>query len=300
MFRPEFQISVSETGSSHGHGHEPSSGLEDSGFEWDDGDSEHIRLESHDRRVPLLNLSIDILAMVIEYLSFRDIVALSLTTKGFRHLNRQLPATTSTPPPSPGNEAMCSAKIHQRFLPPRPQNFSQNCPYCRHELCPPTCSTALFLDTATGIFFPAALYPLYKAHFKYDTANGKHESVLSVNSVNKRGSFIESQRNSLILAHGAYKRHSSTLTVKPMECMYSTIWCEHHRCPKDLFAQKPLFESNENDGGEKFLQEYDNDQRWKLTRRDRGPRYQLWARWLGPRLLTTNPASFSKLGVWKP
>ncbi|KAJ6256453.1 hypothetical protein Dda_8954 [Drechslerella dactyloides] len=275
MFKPDFNISVS--GAPEGRRHHDIS----SGFEWDDYDSEHIvELDYYDNRAPLLNLSIDILAMIIEYLSFRDIIALSLTTKGFRHLNRQLPSTTSTPPPSPGNEALCSARIHQRFLPPRPRNYTEKCPYCLHPLCPPTCSSALFLDTATGIFFPGSLYPLHKAHFRYTTAPSKHEPALTVAAPPKRGSFIESQRNSFILSHGAYKRNSANLASKPPDYMYSTIWCDHHRCPRDLLTQKKSYDINGNNGVEKFLQEYHNEQRWKQARRDRGPRYQLWARWL--------------------
>ncbi|KAF3904436.1 hypothetical protein ABW21_db0208639 [Orbilia brochopaga] len=277
MFTPGFNISVSRAPEGHHLRHQPSSG-----FEWDDCDSEHsiIELDHHDKRAPIFNLSIDILAMIIEYLSFHDIVALSLTTKGFRHLNRHLPSSTSTPPPSPGNEALCSARIHQRFLPPRPHNYSQKCPYCLHPLCPPTCASALFLDTATGIFFPASLYPLYKAHFRYRTGPPKQEPALTVSAPTKRGSFIGTQRDSFILPHGSNKRYSATFTPKPLECMYSTIWCEHHRCPRDMLTQKKSYDINGNNGVEKFLQEYHNERQWKQTRRDRGPRYQLWARWL--------------------
>ncbi|KAF3914353.1 hypothetical protein AA313_de0208938 [Arthrobotrys entomopaga] len=254
-----------------------------------------------DRKPFIFNLSIDILALVIEYLSFKDIIALSLTTKGYRHLRPSAaPLSPSLSPPlSPGSDAYCSARIHQRFLCSNSSQTpsSEQCPYCQHDLCPPTCSSALFLDTQTGIFFPGSLYATDRATFKYSEEYAKRESALL--TPNKRASFLFAgpghaggggERDSFVAVQKrdsfliSPKRQSTMYmainTPKPVEFVYSTIWCEHHRCPKDLLAQKRDFKNDSESGPGKFLVEYNNELRWERTRRDRGPRYQLWTRWL--------------------
>ncbi|KAF3933799.1 hypothetical protein ABW20_dc0105327 [Dactylellina cionopaga] len=287
MFKTDFKITtIPEVVTD-----EPSPGLPEK--QWDDDDYDVDPAEKSEKKPPILNLSIDILALVIEYLSFRDVIALSLTTKGFRHLRPQPPSPPDesiplSPPLSPGNEALCSARIHQRFLCPKAKICSNKCPYCQHDLCPPNCSSALLLDTQTGIFFPASLYAPDRAVFKYSEEYIKREAALLTPNKreslligpNKRDSFMSighNKRESLLLSP---KRQSTlpTQTAKPVEFVYSTVWCDHHRCPRDLLAQKKNFE-NDNGAG-KFILEYQNEQRWERTRRDRGPRYQLWTRWL--------------------
>ncbi|KAF3173310.1 hypothetical protein EYR41_009973 [Orbilia oligospora] len=290
MFKSDFQITtIPEIVAD-----EPSPGLPP---QWDDYDMDPGAKSDH--KPPILNLSIDILALVIEYLSFRDIISLSLTTKGFRHLRPEPASNPSSaplsPPLSPGNEALCSARIHQRFLAHKSsQTSTEKCPYCAHDLCPTSCSSALFLDTQTGIFFPASLYNKNKALFKYSAEFTKRETALLTPNKreslhlghNKRESFMgHSKRESLLISpkRQSTMMHMAINTPKPVEFVYSTIWCEHHRCPRDLLAQKNTFNNAGEDianGAGKFLLEYNNELRWERARRDRGPRYSLWTRWL--------------------
>ncbi|EPS41895.1 hypothetical protein H072_4119 [Dactylellina haptotyla CBS 200.50] len=295
MFKNDFQIStIPEV-----HSNEASPNNSPHPDDYDVDPSDNL-----DQKPLILNLSIDIIALIIEYLSFRDTIALSLTTKGFRHLrpqgNPNSPLSTPLSPPfSPGSEALCSARIHQRFLCSKSSRPScHKCPYCQDDMCPPTCSTAQILDTQTGIFFPGSLYAPDKATFKYSTEYSKRESalltpsLLTPNVTNFRDSLLlsPSQRDSFM---GLKKRESLLIspkrnsmmhlainTPKPVEFVYSTIWCDHHRCPKDLLAQKRDLKTDNENGAGKFLVEYNNELRWERTRRDRGPRYQLWSRWL--------------------
>ncbi|KAK6513721.1 hypothetical protein TWF506_008160 [Arthrobotrys conoides] len=165
-------------------------------------------IESHSplptQSPPFFTLSLDILSLILQYLTFRDRVSLSLSTKGLRHLCPPIPPSKC---PKDISRARCITRIHRRIFTPVSYYTPSNpykCPYCSHVLCPPTCSTALLLDSATGIFYPPSLYPIHLAGFKYSK-----QSQASNNKDSKRW-------------------------------QYSTIWCTHHRCPRDTtLTQKP-------------------------------------------------------------
>ncbi|KAF3910961.1 hypothetical protein AA313_de0200305 [Arthrobotrys entomopaga] len=177
---------------------------------------------------PFFSLSIDILSIILEYLTFRDLVAISLTAKALRHLCPPVTRSSET-----RAEGRCRHRLNRRLIPaPRTQSQgTQNgsphkCPYCSHPLCPPTCSSALFLDSSTGVFYPSNLYPV--ATFKYSKSP----------PIDSSQPFV-----------------------------YSTIWCAHHRCPRDLLTQKPpLLKSISSQiqysqiqfGPQRFLAEYNH------------------------------------------
>ncbi|KAK6499017.1 hypothetical protein TWF481_011586 [Arthrobotrys musiformis] len=150
---------------------------------------------------PFFTLSLDILSLILQYLTFRDRVSLSISTKGLRHLCPPIPSSKD---PADISRAKCVTRIHRRIFTPQSHYTPSNphkCPYCSHLLCPPTCSTALLLDSATGVFYPPSLYPIHLAVFKYA---------------------------------------KSTNASSPWQ--YSTIWCLHHRCPREttLTQKQPL------------------------------------------------------------
>ncbi|KAK6523511.1 hypothetical protein TWF281_001492 [Arthrobotrys megalospora] len=185
---------------------------------------------------PFFALSLDILSLILQYLTFRDRVSLSLSTKGLRHL---CPPVAPSKSESDISRARCITRIHRRIFTPQSHYTPSNphkCPYCSHALCPPTCSTALLLDSATGIFYPSSLYPIHLAAFKY-----------------------------------------SKQTPTSASWQYSTIWCLHHRCPRDttLTQKPPLLTSLTSSassslssssiqkistGSDRFLAEYENTQ----------------------------------------
>ncbi|EPS45116.1 hypothetical protein H072_871 [Dactylellina haptotyla CBS 200.50] len=185
--------------------------------------------EANSSPPPFFSLSIDILALILKYLKFRDLVAISLTAKGLRHL---CPPITQSP--ASKLEARCLHRLNRRLLPPKlqgqPPTGPIKCPYCSHSLCPPVCSSALLLDSASGVFYPSSLYPLHLATFKYSKFPPSDGTPFT----------------------------------------YSTIWCAHHRCPRDLLTQKPplLTSITSNitplpqqlhSGPQKFLSEYTNE-----------------------------------------
>ncbi|KAK6526100.1 hypothetical protein TWF281_011138 [Arthrobotrys megalospora] len=202
--------------------------------------------------VPLLfTLPAEIFSLILNRLTFRDIVALSLTTKALRDIYTS---------PVDLKRRRCAQKIHSVFLPHvKLQNYNlavpnqissgpncYKCPYCAHPLCPPTCGSALLLDSNTGIFFPASLWPdCARARFLYS-----HKPCPS-------------------------KEHVDIRQPPSTGGEYSTIWCEHHRCPRDLFSIRSI---HKRSGPENFLAEYRTRRGWKLARKSRGQAPKL-ARW---------------------
>ncbi|KAK6531934.1 hypothetical protein TWF694_003098 [Orbilia ellipsospora] len=211
---------------------------------------------------PFFSLPMDILAIILKYLSFRDRITLSLTTKGLSHIRPKykLPSqvanrdTSSISPQLPEDwaEAQCASRIVRRFLlPPAacesvpPEGYK--CPYCSHRLCSPSdCNSALLLDSATGVFFRPSLYPVDTAKFKYSIPQ----------KIRKEGE-IDNEDQSF--EHGDF---------------YSTIWCEHHRCPRELLSNYKKYFGEENDNGAlRFLGEHTDPYRWCAVRlcRPAGP-----------------------------
>ncbi|KAK6527270.1 hypothetical protein TWF281_010458 [Arthrobotrys megalospora] len=194
-----------------------------------------------------LNLPLDIFNLLIRYLTYRDLVALSLTTKGLRHL---CPDVLSKDAPG----LACISLIHKRLLPNRTSpskldpTFWGECSYCSHPLCSPTCPSALFLDYRTGIFFPASLYP-------------NHEAIAS-----KTRGFAETS--------GCHERFLPGDTSTPWDnsptdgfdkSMYKTVWCEHHRCPASLMKDNYIKE-NAPMGAYRFYGDYYSRGGWAPAR----------------------------------
>ncbi|KAF3308369.1 hypothetical protein TWF173_001288 [Orbilia oligospora] len=216
---------------------------------------------------PFFKLSFDVLEIVLKYLSFRDRIALSLTTKGLRHLDpQQIYANSSTPITSPRNllgaaERACANRISRQLLPLHlefkfrekissagagrlAQDGVFRCPYCFHELCPPTCGTALFLDHATGIFYPRSLFPIETAEFYYSVSRCEFRPKAEMERDNP----------------------------EPQGAFYSTIWCQHHRCPRDiLLNQKKNYNKKYGSGFARFCFEYEDMKRWQALRASRQP-----------------------------
>ncbi|KAK6513711.1 hypothetical protein TWF506_008150 [Arthrobotrys conoides] len=215
---------------------------------------------------PIFNLSFDVFEIILRYLSFRDRIALSLTTKGLRHLDpQQNYANSPTSITSSRNllgaaERACASRIARSLLPLRlGSKFREKisnaggmrlardgvfrCPYCFHELCSSTCATALFLDHATGIFYPRSLFPIETAEFYYSVS--RYELCL-------RGVMGDNP--------------------EPQGTFYSTIWCEHHRCPRDiLINQKKNYNKKYGSGLSRFRFEYEDMKRWQALRVSRQP-----------------------------
>ncbi|KAK6337958.1 hypothetical protein TWF696_001431 [Orbilia brochopaga] len=187
---------------------------------------------------PFTKLSLDLLNVILDYLCLRDRIALSLTCKGLQHI-APLPAgyVDSGTYPQALQESVCVSKVTSRLLPPPPdpkvRRRRHRCPYCTHKLCPPTCSSALILDSGTGIFYPPSLYPVHCARFYYATNPPRRPPV-------------EQFANYI----------------------YSTIWCEHHRCPRELFSQQQLrITPGKSTGPARFLEEYHHNGHWGATAR---------------------------------
>ncbi|KAK6515267.1 hypothetical protein TWF506_007610 [Arthrobotrys conoides] len=238
---------------------------------------------------PFLNLPIDVLVLFLNYLRTRDLIALSLTTKKLRWVRPVIDSLADDDLPDTLNirisprvksllrneqkaEARCSHRIHQRFLPPSKVSHDK-CPYCAHPLCPPSCPTALFLDTLSGVFFPAQFYRTNKAVFKYST-----------NIVQKL----------------LFNTHVPSRTVgedKTQKFVYSTIWCEHHRCPRDLFLYSgPSFSNlSLSSGAHKFLTEYTqtaSDLQWRTVCSSKSLGHWIHDRWrVGYRPSDQNPSA---------
>ncbi|RVD85580.1 uncharacterized protein DFL_003898 [Arthrobotrys flagrans] len=207
---------------------------------------------------PFLNLPIDILVEITKGLAFRDLIALSLTTKGLRYLRPKRPEN--------GRELRCFFRIHQQFLSdeyiPQTQHKSRkkpqiippaNCPYCQHRLCPPTCETALFLDSDSGFFFPRHLFPTHLAKFKY---GGKYAS-----HIKELDDIFPTRKRSGQIYH------------------YSTIWCEHHRCPRDMLSKNEYYNVKNELGVPLFLKEYNYWRQTKLSCHEVGIGYWVHDRW---------------------
>ncbi|KAF3092027.1 hypothetical protein TWF594_005306 [Orbilia oligospora] len=208
---------------------------------------------------PFLSLPIDILVEVTKSLRFRDLIALSLSTKGLQYLRPKRPENK--------RELRCFLRIHRQFLSneyvPQSQHKSTqrkpqlippaNCPYCQHRLCPPTCETALFLDSDSGFFFPKHLFPTHLAKFKYGR---------------KYASYIKGLEDS----YPSQKRSGQTY-------FYSTIWCEHHRCPRDMLSKSKYYNPENDLGVPLFLKEYYHWRQTKLVSQEVGIGYWVHDRW---------------------
>ncbi|EPS37239.1 hypothetical protein H072_9098 [Dactylellina haptotyla CBS 200.50] len=219
---------------------------------------------------PLFSLPLDILNIILRYLSFQDRISLSLTTRGFSHIRPRVcgPGESNDRIPDylrkrePLFEAQCASKIVRRMLiktPSGPSIYASDpgpyiCPYCRHKLCSPRyCNTTLFLDSTTGIFFPPALYPVESATFKYSTPQQifRTEEEIDKDVPDRQGT------------------------------SYSTIWCEHHRCPRDLISNEGKYFEEKNDiGAVKFLNEHADRKRWLAVRLNRPLGEELRTRFL--------------------
>ncbi|KAK6348164.1 hypothetical protein TWF718_005977 [Orbilia javanica] len=205
-----------------------------------------------------LDLPIDILVQITNGLKFRDLIALSLTTKGLRYLRPERPENR--------RELRCFFRIHRQFLSneyvPQSQHKSRqkpqlippaNCPYCRGRLCPPTCETALFLDSDSGFFFPRHLFPTHLAKFKY---GGKYAGYIK----------------ELDQGFPSRKRPGQIY-------FYSTIWCEHHRCPRDMLSKSKYYKVKDELGAPLFLKEYNHWRQTKLSCHEVGLGYWVHDRW---------------------
>ncbi|KAK6499033.1 hypothetical protein TWF481_011602 [Arthrobotrys musiformis] len=178
---------------------------------------------------PLLNLPLDIFLPICEHAGLKAQIALSLTTKRLRYLS----------PPKENlsfGDSLCVSQIYRQFIPPRvikrahpgprfslggtssdsdPEGQTRgiDCQFCLQPLCSPRCSSALFLDVGTGVFFPASLYPVSRA-----------ELLCYPDQMIKEHEFGRNLQRGGPNAFGRRVR-------------YSTIWCEHHRCPRDIFTK---------------------------------------------------------------
>ncbi|KAF3137387.1 hypothetical protein TWF594_007517 [Orbilia oligospora] len=204
---------------------------------------------------PLLTFPIDIFCLVTKYLRIADLISLSLTTKSLRHICPK-PRIHAFGPDTKAEEK-CFSRIHLRFLPPaaplqdreKSTRYSisswaslskrPKCPYCSHPLCSPGCTSALFLDTTTGIFFPRSLYNLPRAIFKYSPEYSSTNPHKQIPPIHK-----------MLSMEGNYNPQQTTKSFT-----YSTIWCDHHRCPRGLLI--PDSKSKRRSSGAKlFLEEY--------------------------------------------
>ncbi|EPS38245.1 hypothetical protein H072_8074 [Dactylellina haptotyla CBS 200.50] len=223
-------------------------------------------LETPNSLSPFLNLPFDILFGIVNYLSFRDIIALSLTAKGLRGL--------CPPRPSVGEQkAICFSHIQHGYL-AKPVIPSQphKCPYCRVPICPPTCRTAVILDSDSGFCFPRNLFPVHLAIFKYaDTTHGNRHNFQTFPP----------------------RRRPSTT-----EYPYSTIWCEHHRCPKDLLANEKYYNIENGMGATLFVREYEWWRQNKVLCHEVDVGYWIHDRWtVGYKKPLTLNARFRNLGL---
>ncbi|KAK6501500.1 hypothetical protein TWF481_009338 [Arthrobotrys musiformis] len=208
---------------------------------------------------PFLSLPVEILLEVTKQIAYRDLIALSLTTKGLRYLCPKRPEDK--------RELRCFFRIHRKFLSdeyiPQSQHKSRtrkpqiippaNCPYCQHRLCPPTCETALFLDSDSGFFFPRHLFPTHIAKFRYGGKYTDHIKGLD-------NSFPSQKRGGQIY-------------------YYSTIWCEHHRCPRDMLSKKKYYKPKSGLGVPLFLKEYHHWRQTKLVSHEVGIGHWVHDRW---------------------
>ncbi|KAK6337951.1 hypothetical protein TWF696_001424 [Orbilia brochopaga] len=189
---------------------------------------------------PFLNLPLDIIDLIIQHISFRDRITLSLTARGLRHLRRPTYGVDQpdTHTETPTNPEECARRISSRLLYRQPVICPEstigphNCPFCAHPLCLPTsCPSALILDSATGIFFSPSLYRTRTAKFKYAPS--------------------ETEERKCKLTQGEY---------------YSTIWCSHHRCPRDLLSLRRYQSVDTQLGAQRYLAEDADMNHWGLTR----------------------------------
>ncbi|KAF3275403.1 hypothetical protein TWF970_006851 [Orbilia oligospora] len=204
---------------------------------------------------PLLNLPLDILLHLLNHLTYADILSLSLTTKGLSYIT-----PTESTPRWPGKQ--CVRRLYQTFLskphhdePASVKNNMNNgyCLYCTHPLCPPTCPSALFLDSKTGIFYPKSLYP-------YQTAVPASTSTIPEPvAINYYSAHFSNQHDDYNIEQTCGDNDDDN---KPT---YKTIWCTHHRCPQSLLHRN--FHSNNPETGASHLYHDYSSASWKSVRK---------------------------------
>ncbi|KAK6527271.1 hypothetical protein TWF281_010459 [Arthrobotrys megalospora] len=202
-----------------------------------------------------LNLPLDIINLVMEYLTPCERLTLSLTTKRLRHLT---PAFCLHGSPGFIYDYLLSPQVHA----PTPAG---RCSYCAKPLCPPTCPTALFLDYKTGIFYPASLYPVHRAvpapTEGFDkTSRCRQNFVPSENPPAWDNSPMGQNTAAFLLPHPCYAEKNPTPAV------YKTIWCEHHRCPPSLMSDNYNRE-NAPMGSYRFHGDYYSNGMWPAVRK---------------------------------
>ncbi|EPS42131.1 hypothetical protein H072_3934 [Dactylellina haptotyla CBS 200.50] len=200
-------------------------------------------LSSPGKESRLLDLPMEIFDMVSSYLPYYDMLSLALTTRKLFHIYPSpdgLPDTETVAEWQ--RQELCNHIILHRFLPHRifeAPEYANFCPYCSVELCPPSCPSALLLDSKTGVFYPASLFPLGPMH----------------------PAIFQNVPPEAQLKPSAKLAWKTNLRTFPKDT-YSTIWCSHHRCPADLMSSN--FESTDLPHGfDRFLHDY-ND-RYDIT-----------------------------------
>ncbi|KAK6350954.1 hypothetical protein TWF718_004134 [Orbilia javanica] len=183
---------------------------------------------------PILRVPREVLLLFLDYLGFEDTLALSLTTRGLYYL------TPSKAFPNRPLEA-CVSKMYRSFLPKPPTTPTDygHCSYCFYPLCPPTCPTALILDSRTGIFYPPYLFPFRTATVAPTTGFSESPNCSSKHFIRSASPSNPKWDNTNIkLAH---ERPWKTVDddkdppgTDSTRTSYKTIWCDHHRCPPDL------------------------------------------------------------------
>ncbi|KAK6521322.1 hypothetical protein TWF506_001546 [Arthrobotrys conoides] len=209
---------------------------------------------------PLLNLPKDVFLLFLNHLTYTDILSVSLTTKGLYYLNP--PEST---PGYPGKD--CARTIRQIFLTKPLQsveagnnNDNKNgyCSYCPQKLCPPTCPSAIILDSKTGIFYPTALYP-YQTAVPASTSNFP-DSIdhCSTHFTPKESSSITPKQWDNTDIHLPLKTQTFNKGI------YKTIWCNHHRCPPSLLDTN-FHKQNPSVGAYRLYRDY-NSKLWTSIR----------------------------------
>ncbi|KAK6502853.1 hypothetical protein TWF481_007894 [Arthrobotrys musiformis] len=183
---------------------------------------------------PFLNIPQDILVIILKHLSYIDLIALSLTTKGLRYVSP--PDTHESKP-----EKYCIRRIYRSLLPPRTN--AGTCSYCSHPLCPPTCSPAIILDAETGIFYPSRLFP---------TEASAAPTSDFPETINCGAHFPETPPQ---------EWDNTPTSTSPT---YKTIWCDHHRCPPHLLSEN-FHKPNPSTGAYRLYHDY-LSQPWTTVR----------------------------------
>ncbi|KAF3204323.1 hypothetical protein TWF106_000882 [Orbilia oligospora] len=210
---------------------------------------------------PLLNLPRDILFLFLNHLTYTDILSLSLTTKGLSYIT-----PTESTPGWPGRK--CVSRLYQTFLskphhdePASVKNNMNNgyCPYCTHPLCPPTCPSAIILDSKTGIFYPKSLYP-YQTAVPASSTSTLPESA----AINYYSAHFSNQHDDYDTEQACGDNYDGD-DGDDNKPIYKTIWCNHHRCPQSLL-HKNFHSNNPETGASRLYHDYSSTT-WKSVRK---------------------------------